>query len=75
MRYECFFDGKLVNIIECDEKFILEYSSKNGYTFNEVPYRNVDKKTDQNDSEIQDIVKRQQFLEDCIAEMAGEVYS
>lgn len=80
MRYDIYKNGKYVNGIVASEDFILEYCRKNGYTYREIqredpPAFIVENNPKLSDQKITAVSDRMDFLEDCIAEMAMQVYS
>lgn len=80
MYYNLYKNGKYANGIVASEDFINEYCRENGYTYKKVEQE--EKKNhfpEQNpnlpDQRIIAVSDRIDFLEDCIAEMAVQIYS
>lgn len=74
-------DGSLENTIAADEDFVQEYCRENGFTYAE---RVLESSTESYNEpvdllnpiyqQVKANADRQEFLEDCIAEMAVSVY-
>ncbi len=78
MRYKILQNGKTINIIESDSFFIKTYCDKNGYSYIEDPAKQLKNKVKiaaSFEAQLNATLERQEFLEDCIAEMATQVYS
>lgn len=85
--YEIYDGSSLVNTIVSDESFVSSYCSKNGYTYKykqqedalpeptaEERIAILEKESNLLIQQIGVLSDRNDFLEDCIAEMAGVVY-
>lgn len=84
--YALYHNSEIVNTIIADDIFIKEYCSTMGYTYKEI---NSTSATNINKSLIEQLqqenkllkaqlqaqTERSDFIEDCIAEMAGVVYN
>lgn len=74
-------DGNYVNGITSSLEFVKDYCKQNGYTYVEE-IRNtsqvssvIEPEVDLQEAKIQAVSDRQDFLEDCIAEMAMQIYN
>ena len=84
--YALYHNSEIANTIVADDTFIKEYCSTMGYTYKEI---NSYSATNTNESlveqlqqenkllkaQVQAQTERSDFIEDCIAEMAGVVYN
>lgn len=74
-------DGSLENTIAADEDFVQEYCREHGFTYAErvlesptEPYNEPVDLLNPLYQQVKANTDRQEFLEDCIAEMAMSVY-
>ena len=84
--YALYHNSEIVNTIVADDAFIKEYCSTMRYTYKEI---NSTSATNTNESLVEQLqqenklfkaqlqaqTERSDFIEDCIAEMAGVVYN
>ena len=80
MIYNIFADGKKINCIVASERFVKEYCSGSGYTFEEVIAEKEAAPTpEERITTLEAQLKAQNdqldFYEECIAEMASIVYA
>lgn len=82
MKYYIYDNGLLINSIESSIEFIREYCSTNNYAYKEVtstlPKTPTEKLQEENrllKAQLKAQTERSDFIEDCIAEMAGVVYN
>lgn len=84
MEYIIYKDGKRVNRIVADEAFCQQYYSTSGYSYELAPPAPDSEPVDpvslpptveQLQAKITMLEAQQTFLEDCILEMADEVYA
>lgn len=84
MVYDLYKNGTYVNGVVGSLEFIEKYCAEMGYTYKDVTHKYSDKSEDlnlfnQNDSleskQIKAVSDRLDFIEDCMAEMAVQVYS
>lgn len=83
MRYEIYHNTTLINTIICDPDYIEEYCELGEYSYKELSEPIKTEMGQTSDipnnktlsAKIQAIIDQQSFLEDCIAEMATEVYA
>lgn len=74
-------DGLYVNGIKASLEFVQDYCAEHNYTFSEeirdpaTAYKNSEVNNANPEAKIQAISDRQDFLEDCIAEMAMQIYN
>lgn len=80
MIYNIFADGKKINCIVASERFVKEYCSGSGYTFEEVIAEKEAAPTPEERITTLEAQRKAQndqldFYEECIAEMASIVYA
>lgn len=80
MNYKIFENGTQINTIVADENFVNHYCEEMGYTYEPTSEESSipEVKPPSNElleAQIQATSDRQEFLEDCIAEMATLLYS
>lgn len=80
MMFNLYKNGEYVNGIEATLEIVKKYCEEKGYTYVEIPVVKREKETLKPDEiiseyKIQAVSDRLDFVEDCIAEMAMQVYS
>ena len=83
MRFDLYdSSGKKINSIVSDESFVISLCNLNNYTYKKVdtPKKLTDVEQLQQENkllkaQLQAQAERSDFIEDCIAEMAGVVYN
>lgn len=85
--YAIFQNGEEINRIAAEEEFVKKYTSKMGYTYKlitvecdelkspEERLTELEKENTLLKAQLQAQADRSEFIEDCIAEMAMQVYS
>ena len=82
--YDIYNGSEIINTIIAEEHFINEYCAKHKYTFkkkeqtNNILYTPIEQLQQENKllkAQLQAQTERSDFIEDCIAEMAGIVYN
>lgn len=82
--YDIYNGSKIINTIVAEEQFINEYCAKYKYTFkkkeqkNNILYTPIEQLQQENKllkAQLKVQTERSDFIEDCIAEMAGVVYN
>ena len=82
MKYKILNKEKVINTILAEEDFVKAYCTKNGYTYQEITEQEIvfkpptmEERIETLEAQNKALTTSNQFLEDCIVEMAGAVYA